>query len=91
MNAKAHGLRGYLLVWLSLLALVAITAASAHCKLGAWNLIVSLLVSTAKTAIVMLFCMNLRRERGTTVLFAVTGFFWLALLIGMSLGDALTR
>jgi len=91
MNTKPLGLRGYLLVWLSLLALVAITAASAHLQFGAWNLIVSLLVSTAKTALVMLFCMNLRRERGTTALFATTGFFWLALLIGMTLGDAVTR
>ena len=91
MNTKPLGLRGYLFVWLSLLALVALTAASAHLKLGAWNLAISLLVSTAKTAIVMLFCMNLRRERGTTALFAVTGFFWLALLIGMTLADSLTR
>ncbi len=83
--------RAYLLTWLALLALVAITVASAYVKLGSFNLVASLCVSVAKTALVMGIFMELRRERGTTIIFALAGFFWLILLIAPTLSDLVTR
>jgi hypothetical protein len=35
--------------------------------------------------------MELRREHGTTIVFAIAGFFWLILLIAPTLSDVATR
>lgn len=84
-------LRMYLAVWVALLVLVALTVASAYVKLGGFNLAVSLAISAAKTALVMALFMELRREHGTTVVFALTGFFWLILMIAPTVADIATR
>ena len=91
MKAEHKTLRTYVLTWLALLVLVALTVASAYVKLGSFNLVASLLISVAKTALVMALFMELRRERATTVVFAVAGFFWVLLLIAPTLSDVLTR
>jgi cytochrome c oxidase subunit 4 len=90
-NASVRTLRLYLIVWLALMALVALTVASAYVKLGGFNLVTSMLISAAKTALVMTLYMELRREDGTTVVFALTGFFWLILMIAPTLADIATR
>ena len=88
---QAIGMRGYFFVWLALLALLVLTTSSAYYALGRLNLAISLLVSGAKTAIVIAFCMNVRRESRTTAIFAGAGFFWLTLLIALTLADLFTR
>ena len=89
--SKTKTLRAYLLTWLVLLVLVALTASSAYVKLGNFNLIFSVCVSLAKTGLVMAIFMELRRERGTTIVFALAGFFWLVLLFAPTLADIVTR
>ena len=84
-------LRLYLIVWAALMALVALTVASSYIELGSFNLLVSLAISAAKTALVMTLYMELRREHGTTIVFALTGFFWLALMIAPTVADLATR
>ncbi len=92
MSSEAtRTLRTYLAVWVALLVLVAVTVASAYVKLGGFNLAVSLAISTAKTALVMALFMELRREHGTTLVFALTGFFWLILMIAPTVADIATR
>jgi cytochrome c oxidase subunit 4 len=88
---SARTLRLYIGVWVALMVLVALTVASAYVKLGGFNLIVSLAISAAKTALVMALYMELRREHGTTLVFAATGFFWLALMIAPTVTDLATR
>ncbi len=90
-SSELRSLRTYLLTWTALLLLVALTVASAYVKLGSFNLIASLCISVAKTALVMALFMELRRERGTTIVFAVVGFFWLILLIAPTIADIATR
>jgi cytochrome c oxidase subunit 4 len=84
-------LRQYLAVWVALMVLVALTVASSYVKLGAFNLVASLAISAAKTALVMMLYMELRRERGTILVFAITGFCWLALMIVPTVADIATR
>jgi cytochrome c oxidase subunit 4 len=84
-------LRTCLLVWLGLLGLLMLTAGSAYLPLGNFNLAVSLTISMLKTTLVMAFFMDLRRERATTRVFAMAGFVWLAVLIGLTLADVMTR
>ncbi|HEX3894694.1 MAG TPA: cytochrome C oxidase subunit IV family protein [Rudaea sp.] len=88
---EKKNLRTYLLVWIALLVLLALTAASAYVKLGSFNIVVSMCISIAKTALVMGLFMELRREHGTTIVFAIAGFFWLILLIAPTLSDVVTR
>lgn len=83
--------RTYALVWLTLLVLVGATVASAYFKLGGFNLIVSLVISLIKTALVMALFMELRRENGTVAVFAIAGFFWLVLMIAPTVMDIATR
>jgi cytochrome c oxidase subunit 4 len=78
-------------VWLALMVLLTLTAASAFVKLGSFNIVVSICISTAKTALVMGLFMEMRREHGTTIVFAIAGFFWLVLLIAPTLSDVVTR
>jgi cytochrome c oxidase subunit 4 len=90
-NPSVRTLRLYLAVWVALMVLVALTVASSYVKLGSFNLLASLAISAAKTALVMTLYMELRREHGTTLVFAITGFVWLALMIAPMVADIATR
>ena len=81
----------YLLVWGALLALLALSAGSAWFKLGAFNLIVNYTISVLKMLLVMVFFMHLKSSNGLIRIVAAAGFFWLMLLIILSLSDFLTR
>ena len=90
MNSPAP-LRVYLWTWVALMALLASTFASAHFRLGALNAIINLAISAAKTVLVALFFMHLRRAGALIVVFAIAALFGLALLFGLSGTDYLTR
>ncbi|HWA87747.1 MAG TPA: cytochrome C oxidase subunit IV family protein [Opitutus sp.] len=76
---------GALLVLLTLAALVPLLPP------GPWLLPLSLAIAAAKTAIIFLFFMHLRYQRGLVRVFAVAGFFWLGLAAALTLSDYLTR
>lgn len=84
-------LRTYLLVWGALLMLLAATATSAFFKLGMVNAVINYAISVAKMLLVMVFFMHLKASDGFIRIVAAAGFFWLMLLIGLSLSDVLTR
>lgn len=90
MNSPAP-LRVYLWTWVALMALLAATFASAHFRLGIYNAIINLSISVAKTLLVALFFMHLRRSGPLIVIFAIAALFGLALLFGLSGTDYLTR
>ena len=77
--------------WLALLVLLALTTASAFLPLGTANLFISLGIAVAKALIVLLFFMELRASAALVRVFAAAGFFWLLILITMSLSDYLSR
>lgn len=80
-----------LLVWLALLALLAITATTARLGLGQVTIVVSLAVAAAKALLILLFYMRLRRG-GTLPRLAAGGIgLWLAILYGLTLADYATR
>lgn len=90
-TGQVTSLRTYLLVWGALLVLLAVTAASAFFKLGTVNAVVNYAISVAKMLLVMVFFMHLKAGNGLLRIVAAAGFFWLMLLIGLSLSDVLTR
>ncbi len=81
----------YLGTWVALMALLTGTFASAHYHLGEWNVVINMAISVAKTALVALFFMHLRRAPAVLVIFAATGLFALSLLFGLSATDYATR
>jgi cytochrome c oxidase subunit 4 len=84
-------IRRYLWTLASLLVLLALTAGTALLKLGSFNTILSLAISVAKTVLVMLIFMHETEGRRLTQIASVVGFIWLAMLIGFTLCDFLTR
>jgi cytochrome c oxidase subunit IV len=83
--------RAYLFVWLGLLALLGMTVGSAYLSLGWFNTVANLGIAAVKALLVMIFFMHLRAASTILRIFAAAGFFWLAILIGLSLPDVLTR
>lgn len=81
----------YWLTWLALLVLQGLNLGSAYLPLGPFNLAVNLGISGVKTLLVMAVFMHLTRSSAVIRLAAGIGFFFLAVLLGLSLADYLTR
>ncbi|HVU25839.1 MAG TPA: cytochrome C oxidase subunit IV family protein [Opitutus sp.] len=77
--------------FVALLALLAAAALVPRLPAGPWLLPLSLGIAVAKLAIIFLFFMHLRYQRGLVRLFAFAGFFWLGLAAALTLSDYLTR
>jgi cytochrome c oxidase subunit 4 len=83
--------RTYFLVFAALVVLTAVTTAVAFVDLGPLNTVVALAIAVCKACLVVLFFMHVKYAPGLTRVVVVTGFLWLALLIGISLSDVVTR
>lgn len=79
--------RTVLRVWIGLSLLLAATTASAFLPLGSGNLFVSLAIAVAKALLVLLFFMELKASAGLVRAFAAAGFFWLMILLTLTLAD----
>ncbi|RMD87182.1 MAG: cytochrome-c oxidase [Candidatus Dadabacteria bacterium] len=73
--------RVYFSVLLALLALTIITVAVSRVDLGTWNIVVALLIASAKALLVALFFMHLKYEDKLTWFYAFIPVFLLILLI----------
>lgn len=91
MTANAPPVPRLVGVYLALLTLLALTATATLLPPGAWSTPISLGIATAKTALIFVWFMRLRDRPGLVRLFALAGFFWLAIFIGLALTDFLTR
>jgi len=83
--------RTYVFVWVALIVLLVATLGSAYVPLGRLNPVINLAISVAKTLLVVFFFMHLRSSHSVLRIAAAAGFFWLAILIGLSLTDFLAR
>jgi cytochrome c oxidase subunit 4 len=84
--------RTYIVVWMALMGLTALTAAVSFVDLGAWSAPVAIAIAGSKAVLVALFFMHLRYERSKTVwVWAIAGLFWLSILFFLSMADYLTR
>ncbi|MGH7830585.1 MAG: cytochrome C oxidase subunit IV family protein [Candidatus Binatia bacterium] len=81
----------YVAVFAALIVLTVITAGVAFVDLGPFNAIVALTIAVAKALLVMLYFMNLRYSTRLTWIFAAAGFFWLLILLTLTMSDPLTR
>ena len=82
----------YYLVWIALMILMVLTAVLSKVPLGAWNTPIALAIAVVKALLVLLFFMHVKYEHyKITWVVVVGGFFWLFLLLGLTMTDYLTR
>ncbi len=81
----------YVMVFLSLIALTALTTGVAFIDLGAFNTVAAMAIAFAKMSLVIYFFMHLRQSKGLVRVVLLAGFFWFALLMGLTLNDYHTR
>jgi cytochrome c oxidase subunit 4 len=83
--------RPYVLTWIALLVLLALTCGSSFVPLGHFNVVVNLAIALLKALLVVFVFMHVRRGSPMVRVFAVAGVLWLCLLVGLSLTDLATR
>jgi cytochrome c oxidase subunit IV len=81
----------YFLIFSALIALTLTTVRVATIDLGPLNTIVALVIAACKATLVILFFMHVRYSRKLIWLVVASGVMWLALLIGLTLADFVSR
>jgi cytochrome c oxidase subunit 4 len=81
----------YIGVFIALLLGTGLTTWVAYIDLGAFNTPIALLIAFTKMTLVILFFMHVKYQTGLTQIAIVTAFFWLAIMITLTLTDELTR
>jgi cytochrome c oxidase subunit 4 len=77
--------------WFALLALLALTTASAYVDLGIGNTVLNFVIAGAKVALIAVFFMHLGRSDGAVRIAAGAALFFLFILAFLSFGDILSR
>ncbi len=84
--------RTYLIIWVSLLILTALTVTAASLNAGRLAVLVALAVAATKSVLVLLYFMHLRYERRKLIkLILPIALVVLAIFIGLTYSDVLTR
>ncbi len=83
--------RIYFAVFATLLALTALTVWVAFHNLGPYNAVVALTIATIKGVFVILYFMHVRYSTRLTWLTILAGFFWLGILLVLTITDYVTR
>jgi cytochrome c oxidase subunit 4 len=81
----------YFAVFAALMVLTATTTAISFLDLGPWNTVVALGIAFVKATLVVLFFMHVKYSPRLTQVTIAGGLFWLAILIGITLSDFMTR
>ena len=91
MTERAQSIPRLVAVYLALLCLLTLTAASTALPVGWWSTPISLVIAFVKAFLIAYFFMNLRGQPGIVRVFAVAGLFWLLILLVLSASDFFTR
>jgi cytochrome c oxidase subunit 4 len=83
--------RVYALVFLALIVLTWVTALVSRIDLGRWNIFVALAIAIIKASLVVLFFMHVKYSTRLTKFIVACGFFWLMLLLFITMADLWTR
>jgi cytochrome c oxidase subunit 4 len=82
----------YIVVWVALMALMILTAGLSRINLGEWSTFIALAIAVIKALLVILFFMHVRYENQKIAwIVVIAGFFWLGILMALSMTDYLTR
>ena len=92
MSEHAHSRAFSVALGIGLLVLTAVTVKAAFIDLGPWNPVVALVIATIKATLVVLYFMHVKgASEKLTAAVVVSGFFFLGILLALSMADYLTR
>jgi cytochrome c oxidase subunit IV len=91
MTSHILPVRTYLAVFIALIVLLAATVAVNYLPLGQFNVVIALVIAVCKMFLVMLFFMHVRYSGRLIWIYVGVGFFWLGILIMLTMSDVLTR
>ena len=77
----------YLAIFGTLMVLTGVTVAVAYVNLGQFNKVIALGIAGFKATLVVLYFMHVKYASRLTQLFAVTGIFFLAVLLSLTMID----
>ena len=83
--------RVYFLIFAALIVLTWVTALVSEIDLGRWNIFVALAIAIVKASLVILFFMHVKYSTRLTKFIVMCGFFWLSLLLFITMADLWTR
>lgn len=90
-HSLTHGhvtpLKVYIGIFLTLMVLTVVTVLVAYVNVGAFNKVVALSIASFKATLVVLFFMHVKYASRLTQLFVVSGMFFLAILLGLTMVD----
>jgi cytochrome c oxidase subunit 4 len=81
----------YVAVFVSLLIFTGLTYGIALINLGALNPIVAIVIAMIKSLLVILFFMHVKYSPKMTKVALISGFFFLIILLGLSMTDYISR
>ena len=81
----------YVTVFVTLLILTFVTYWVATHDFGAMNTPIALAVAFFKASLVVIYFMGVRYNTPLTKVVVLSGFFWLIILFGLTMGDYMTR
>jgi cytochrome c oxidase subunit 4 len=79
--------RSYITIFLVLMVLTAVTVLVAYVNLGQLNKVVALGIATFKASLVILYFMHVKYSSRLTKLVVMAGFFFLVILLGLTMTD----
>lgn len=91
MSEHVVSTRTYYAIFLTLMVLTAVTVWVATFDLGRLNVVAALAIAVVKATLVLLYFMHLRYSPRLTWFIVSVAFVWLAILIGLTMSDELTR
>ena len=81
----------YITIFAALMVLTGVTVGAAFVDLGQFNFAVAMLIAGFKASLVVWYFMHVKYQSHLTKLTVATGLFFLAILLGMSLIDYVSR
>ena len=91
MSGHISSIKLYVGIFLTLMALTTITIAVAYVNLGQMNKVVALGIASFKATLVVLYFMHVKYASRLTKLIVVSGLFFLAILLGLTMSDYSSR
>ena len=86
-HEHSHGYAIYILVWLSLMALTAITVAIAGMNIGRFTVATALIIAAFKAYLVLSIFMHLRSETKTFIVFVLVALLFLGISFVLLFSD----
>jgi cytochrome c oxidase subunit 4 len=84
-------MRTYYSVFGALMVLLVATVGVAYVDFGEWNVVAAMTIAVAKAVLIILYFMHVRESSHVTRIFVGAGFFWLGIMLVLTMSDYMTR